>query len=166
MPAETTIQVRRGIASLWTSTNPTLAIGELGFETDTAKLKIGNGSSAWTALNYFAGVSSGGTVVTTAVSTATTTTIDSFSASTHRTAEYIVQVTQGSKYTSSKVFVVHNGTNATMTEFAVVELSATTRIPLTISATLSAGTVNLQATITDANVTAATVKVIETLIEV
>jgi len=105
-------------------------------------------------------------IVTTTISSASTTTIESFSASTHRTAEYIVQVSQGSKYTSSKVFVVHDGTTATMTEFAVIELSATTRIPLTVSATLSAGTVNIHATITDAGTTSATVKVAETLITV
>ena len=47
------IQVRRDTAANWTSTNPTLSQGEIGFETDTYKIKIGNGSSAWTALEYF-----------------------------------------------------------------------------------------------------------------
>jgi hypothetical protein len=47
--------VRRGTASSWTSTNPTLAAGELGFETDTGKFKIGTGSSTWTALLYAGG---------------------------------------------------------------------------------------------------------------
>jgi hypothetical protein len=46
------IQARRGTASEWTSTNPTLAVGEFGFEIDTLKLKIGNGSTAWTSLAY------------------------------------------------------------------------------------------------------------------
>ena len=43
------IQVRRGIASLWTSQDPTLSSGEIGFETDTGEIKIGDGSTAWTA---------------------------------------------------------------------------------------------------------------------
>jgi hypothetical protein len=47
------IQVRRDTAANWTSTNPTLSQGELGFETDTYKIKIGNGSSAWVDLTYF-----------------------------------------------------------------------------------------------------------------
>jgi len=47
------IKLRRGTAAQWTSANPVLAQGEAGFETDTYKLKIGNGSSAWTALAYF-----------------------------------------------------------------------------------------------------------------
>ena len=49
------IQVRRGTASQWTSGNPTLGSGEIGFETDTFKIKIGNGSTAWTSLQYAAG---------------------------------------------------------------------------------------------------------------
>ena len=53
MPVQTQMQVRRGTASSWTSTNPTLAAGELGFETDTGKFKIGTGSSTWTSLSYF-----------------------------------------------------------------------------------------------------------------
>lgn len=44
-------QVRRGTASTWTSTNPTLANGEFGFETDTRQLKIGN-NVAWNVLPY------------------------------------------------------------------------------------------------------------------
>ena len=46
------IQIRRDTASNWTSTNPTLASGEMGFETDTGKFKIGTGSTAWTSLSY------------------------------------------------------------------------------------------------------------------
>jgi hypothetical protein len=54
MPVVTQIQVRRGTASQWTSTNPTLAAGEQGFETDTLKLKIGDGTTAWNSLGYVA----------------------------------------------------------------------------------------------------------------
>ena len=49
------IQVRRDTATNWTSVNPTLAQGEIGFETDTKKLKIGNGSSVWNSLAYAVG---------------------------------------------------------------------------------------------------------------
>jgi hypothetical protein len=50
----TRMQQRRGTAAQWTAANPVLAAGEIGFETDTNKFKMGNGSSAWTALQYFA----------------------------------------------------------------------------------------------------------------
>lgn len=49
------IQLRRDTAANWTSINPVLASGEIGVETDTGKLKIGNGASAWSALAYFSG---------------------------------------------------------------------------------------------------------------
>ena len=47
------IQIRRDTASAWTSANPTLAQGELGLETDTSKLKAGDGTTAWTSLAYY-----------------------------------------------------------------------------------------------------------------
>ena len=52
MPVQTQLQQRRGTAASWTSTNPTLAAGEIGFESDTGKFKIGNGSTAWASLAY------------------------------------------------------------------------------------------------------------------
>jgi len=56
MPVVTQIQIRRGTAAQWTSANPTLASGEWGFETDTNKGKIGNGSTAWNSLGYILGI--------------------------------------------------------------------------------------------------------------
>lgn len=47
------LQLRRGTAAEWTSANPVLAQGEMGVETDTLKVKLGNGTTAWTALPYF-----------------------------------------------------------------------------------------------------------------
>ena len=46
------IQFRRGTAAEWTSANPVLAAGELGYETDTTQMKIGNGSTTWENLTY------------------------------------------------------------------------------------------------------------------
>ena len=52
MAVVTQIQVRRGTASQWTSANPTLASGEWGYETDTGKVKIGDGTTAWNSEPY------------------------------------------------------------------------------------------------------------------
>lgn len=49
------IEFRRDTAANWTSVDPTLAHGEPGFETDTGKLKIGDGATAWTSLSYIGG---------------------------------------------------------------------------------------------------------------
>lgn len=44
--------MRRRTATEWLANNEVLLNSEWGYETDTGKLKIGNGSSAWTALSY------------------------------------------------------------------------------------------------------------------
>ena len=98
MAVVTQIQIRRGTASQWTSANPTLAAGEFGYESDTGKFKIGNGSTAWTSLSYqgagtvtsiTAGTGlSGGTITTSgtiAIDTATTVDVSTAQTLTNKT---------------------------------------------------------------------------------
>ena len=69
----TQIQLRRDTAADWTSNNPVLAEGEFGWESDTNRFKIGDGSSNWQNLAYasdgdaagitFVGDDSSGTLV-------------------------------------------------------------------------------------------------------
>lgn len=47
------IQVRRDTETNWTSDDPTLADGEFGYETDTERMKLGDGTTAWTSLGYW-----------------------------------------------------------------------------------------------------------------
>lgn len=54
-----TIKLRRGTASQWTSSNPILADGEVGLETDTRKFKVGNGTGQWTSLSYWGSAGGG-----------------------------------------------------------------------------------------------------------
>jgi hypothetical protein len=49
----TRMQQRRGTAEQWTLANPTLAPGEIGFETDTNQFKIGDGVNQWEDIEYF-----------------------------------------------------------------------------------------------------------------
>lgn len=51
----TQIKLRRDTAANFTSKNPVLEIGEPAYETDTKKLKIGDGTTAYNNLDYFAG---------------------------------------------------------------------------------------------------------------
>ena len=46
------IQLKRSTAASWTSNNPVLLSGEIGYETDTKKIKVGDGTTAWTSLAY------------------------------------------------------------------------------------------------------------------
>jgi hypothetical protein len=50
MPVQ--IQLRKGTAAQWTAANPTLALGEPGAETDTGRIKCGDGATLWNALPY------------------------------------------------------------------------------------------------------------------
>ena len=54
----TRMQQRRGTAAQWTSANPVLNAGEMGWESDTNKFKIGDGTNHWADLDYFADTNS------------------------------------------------------------------------------------------------------------
>jgi hypothetical protein len=49
----TRMQQRRGTAAEWTSADPVLAAGEIGYETDTGRFKFGDGATAWSSIEYF-----------------------------------------------------------------------------------------------------------------
>ena len=53
---------RRDTAANWTSNNPVLEAGQIGYETDTGRFKFGNGSTAWTSLAYGVGALADGDV--------------------------------------------------------------------------------------------------------
>ena len=73
-----TVKVKRATAARWASQNPVLAAGEIGYETDTRKMKLGDGTSSWTQLSYLvadgtgAGGGSGGQAATIRIGTVTT----------------------------------------------------------------------------------------------
>jgi hypothetical protein len=46
------IRLRRDIRSAWSGINPILALGEAGYELDTYRLKVGNGTGTWNSLPY------------------------------------------------------------------------------------------------------------------
>lgn len=53
MSSTARVRVRRGTAAAWTAANPTLALGEIGAETDALRFKVGTGTATWTALPYY-----------------------------------------------------------------------------------------------------------------
>ena len=52
MAVNNVLKLRRGTESTWTSTDPILSAGEPGYSSDVNRLKIGDGTNVWTALNY------------------------------------------------------------------------------------------------------------------
>jgi hypothetical protein len=134
------------------------SVGAFWFESDTGKTFIYY-DSAW--VEMIGGGS--GSVQETTLTTNSATTITRFDKTAMRSGEFLIQVTQGSKYTVSKILLIHNGTTPTLAEYGVIELG-TTRIPLTISTSISGSDVLVQATVTDAGTTSAYVKVISSLV--
>ena len=88
------------------------------------------------------------TVSATITNSATTTTesqtsIDSFSASTYRSAKYQIQITRGSEYQVTEISIVHDGSDSYGTEYATLKTGATLS---TFSTDISGGNVRLLAT--------------------
>jgi hypothetical protein len=133
-------------------------VGSIWFESDSGKTFVYY-DSFWVESN---GGGSGSAQETT-LTTNSATTITSFSKIVARSGEFLIQVTQGAKYTVSKILLIHNGTTPTLAEYGVIELG-TTRIPLTVSTSISGDNVLVQATVTDAATTSAYVKVVSSLI--
>jgi len=107
MAVVTQIQVRRGTASQWTSANPTLASGEFGFETDTDKVKIGDGSTAWNSLGYLGA----GDVTLTGTQTLTNKTLTApviTLATSAQTASYTLVLTDASDIVEMNVGSANN----------------------------------------------------------
>ena len=46
------INTQRGTAAALTATNPVIADGQAVYETDTGRIKIGDGVTAWVSLRY------------------------------------------------------------------------------------------------------------------
>jgi len=96
------------------------------------------------------------------VSVTGSTTIDTFAGGTYRSAKYIIQVDNGSgDYETREALVVHYGTNAYITEYAMVYTGSD--LLGDASVTMSGSDVLLQYTPTSGSVT---VKVIATYIDV
>jgi len=47
------VTVRSDTAANWTSEDPVLLNGEIGWESDSTKLKVGDGATAWSSLGYY-----------------------------------------------------------------------------------------------------------------
>jgi hypothetical protein len=88
----TRLQIRRDTAANWTSVNPTLAQGEIGFEIDTRKAKLGDGTTAWTDLVYWIGGAGSGDMLATTYDP-TGVNADAFDRANHTGTQAIATVT-------------------------------------------------------------------------
>lgn len=52
-PRNVRMQQRRATAAEWAADNPVLADGELGMDTDSRLMKMGDGVTTWNSLSYY-----------------------------------------------------------------------------------------------------------------
>jgi len=86
----------------------------------------------------------------TTLTTTSSTELDSFSASTYRSAKYLLQASQGSNYHASEILVIHNGTNAYESQYGIIITNSSL---YDVSVSLSSGSVRLSVTPTSASST-------------
>jgi hypothetical protein len=98
------------------------------------------------------------------ITTNLTTTIDSFPVSSYRSAEYNIQLVQGTKYTTVKAVVVHNGADAGICEYGKIELGG--GINYTLSADIVDSNAVLRIVIPNGDVSPLTVKIYKIMINI
>ena len=93
-------------------------------------------------ISSFAGATINDTINTTSLSTTSANQIvDTFNKTTSRSAKYIVQMTQNSRYHSQEVMLIHNGSTVSMVEYADIYTDSDLG---TVDASISGNLVRLQ----------------------
>lgn len=148
------MQQKRGLASQWTSSNPFLLAGEIGFETDTKKMKLGDGTSNWNDLDYLvssetndATASYGNNYQGTLTSVENATIIDTVVQSEWRSLKYVISVAKTTggtnKFAATELTVLVDGTNVTVSEYGAIDNNGEVG---TVSVSQSGGNVNVTVT--------------------
>jgi hypothetical protein len=146
-----TMQQKRGTSSNWTSSNPILLAGEIGFETDTNKMKVGDGTSHWNDLSYVVGsetndavASFGNNYEATLPSIENATTIDTIVASQWRSVKYVITMAKTSggtnKFASTELTILIDSTNVSVSEYGAIDNNGEVG---TVSVSQSGGNVNV-----------------------
>ena len=154
------------VANIYGTADQVLVAGN-GGETASVVLSLPQ-SIGTTSTPTFAGVEFTNGLITsstvTVISNDTPTVIDAIGVSTFTTAEYVIQAKQGTKMTSTKALVMWDGTNAYISEYAIVDSSAgAANIVLSVSE--SGGNLSLTAESPDAATTNVVIKAVRTALD-
>lgn len=98
------------------------------------------------------------------ISTNLATTIDAFAINSYRSAEYNIQLVQGTKFTTVKAIVVQNSTDAGICEYGKIELGG--EIPYTLSADIIDSMAALRIVVTDGDMSPVTIKIYKVMINI
>ena len=120
-------------------------------------------SDATVTSTLYVGAAGAETSVVSTVASTAATTVATFATASYRAAKYTIVITQGTAYQMTNVNVLHDGTNAYVSEFGTM-LAGTTTDLCTFDASISSGTLSLKVTM--ASATSATLKIVADLIKV
>lgn len=98
------------------------------------------------------------------ISTNVPLTIDAFPISSYRSAEYNIQITQDTKFTTVKAIVMHNGTDSGICEYGKIELGGS--IPYTLLSDIADSLAVLRIEVFDGDITPVTVKIYKVMINI
>jgi hypothetical protein len=168
----TTSSATFNVGNTATTTHTTNLVTAATASGQTKTINIGTGSAAGstTTINIgstlgtstvningdltISGASIGTSPEVTGITSAAATTVDSWAVATYRVVKYIVSVTctagtDVNTYQTSELLVIHDGTTATLTEYAVVKTGSNELITFTCD--ISAGNVRLRGQATTGN---------------
>ena len=90
--------------------------------------------------------------------------IDTFDGTVYRSAEYLVQLSQAGSYTTSKILIVHNGTDVSLTEYGTVSIGSD--IDYTLSSSFSGNNLEISLQCPQATSSTVSFKYSKTLFDV
>lgn len=98
------------------------------------------------------------------ISTNIPTTVDSFPINSYRSAEYNIQLVQGTKFTTVKAIVMHNSTDAGICEYGKIELGGS--ITYLLSADIIDSLAVLRVSVSDGDISPITIKIYKVMINI
>jgi hypothetical protein len=128
------MQQKRGSSSQWASSTLILLAGEIGFETDTNKMKVGNGTDVWNDLDYVSAIDSknelqaeGNNDTGSTLVIENPTIIDTVVASEWRSLKYVISMSKISggtnKFAATELTVLIDGTDISVSEYGAIDNS-------------------------------------------
>ncbi len=158
--ATTTHTTNLDTAATVSGATKTINIGTGGVSGSTTEINIGTSVSGATSnVNIngnltISGASIGTSPEVTGITNASTTVVDTWAVATYRVVKYIVSITctagtDNGTYQTSELLVIHDGTTATLTEYAVVKTGSNELITFTCD--ISGGNVRLLGQATTGN---------------
>jgi len=107
-----------GITGITTVTNTTNATS-----TTTGALRVVGGAGIGGNIHIGGSITSNDNVYSSnsaSISSTNTTTVDTFDKTVYRLSKYVIQVSQSTNYQASEIMILHNGTEAFITEYGVI----------------------------------------------